>query len=377
MVTKDEQAKWFVKNIVMPENEVIHNPGFVVCKFSDKCQDVFMREFFYPESIFVELEKQIYKKYGNKGTLALYSAGKNFGYNYSKISNFPQINKTPRKDFDNFIYLFMRYAECMLADSMEHKIDYKKKTLTYKTKNYVICSKNGIGCTMLGVWAGFWAYLIDDLTSEGAQPSCEGRGSASCEYIFGAPKYLPVGAMTATNVNLIKRNEQVYRMLNKIRKTTYSKKSFKDLIDSRFIRQRKGDIECLGFRHFLDESSLLYFLECGLDSVEGGSEILFNSAYKFGESLAKKQPKSNEHKSWVSNYLSAMGWGDVLISKQSMQYVVSVRYFPWTELSDSITYSLFRGMVSGLISGFIDKPTKLKQSEVSLANGYMTLTISE
>ena len=98
----------------------------------------------FPEEFLIDLENHIIKKYGEKGKQVLYSAGKKFGYRYSKVSLYPTIRNSSIKNVKDFIYMFLRYMEATYAAELNYKI-YDEKIYEMTMKDYVVCSENGHG----------------------------------------------------------------------------------------------------------------------------------------------------------------------------------------------------------------------------------------
>src|SRR3989338_6942112 len=91
---KERIKKWFMKNVILPNNEIIDKPGFIVYQFNAKAKQAYMREMLFPETILANIEKETAKKYKEKGRRALYRAGKRWGYRFAQGSLFPLRKKT-------------------------------------------------------------------------------------------------------------------------------------------------------------------------------------------------------------------------------------------------------------------------------------------
>jgi hypothetical protein len=378
MVIKDNLVSWFIRNLVMPKNEIIDNPGFIVTQFTDRGKNTFLRELFYPEQIFVDLEKRIIEKYGDTGKQILYSSGKKFGYSYSAASNFSKINSVSKKDFEGFVYLFMRYAECMWANKLSHKMDYSTTKFEAEMDNYIICKKNGCGYLMMsGTVGGFWSYMCEDSSIESIHPKCQGRGDGKCVVLCAPKMYLNGKIFEETDLRVLDSGPK-YREINKIRKTDFATASFKDLIYSKLFKQEKGVISHAGFRHFLCESSMFYFLEKELAKLKDGEAILFDSAFDYGKALASEQGGAKGNmKKYAMDYMSAIGWGDLLISIHNNKYSCVSKFFPWTELASEVHFVLFRGLVSGLLSAYIGRDVRLTGVQTNLLGNFLTVKAYE
>lgn len=378
MAIKDKIVKWFIQNIVIPRQEIIDRPGFIVTQFSDKGKSVFLREIFLPESVILILEKQIVSKFGERGKEALYSAGKMFGYSYAARSFFPKITVSTPNEFENFIYMWMKYAESTTYGKIDYVFDKDARTITLNVENFMVCPQNGMGYfTTSGSFAGFWAYLMDDYSVECIQTKCKGRGDEICIGVAGRNESIQKsGKETIISKNKAPSwNEDVARNINAIRPCQFNTNSFKDLLDSGFFRYEQGLIIKGNERHFLIESSALYFLENQLLTIDKSNKILFDLSFNFGKALSDKGGKDYEHT--ISTYMSALGYGDVYIINKGGKFSVRSDYFPWTPYADKINFAYFRGIISGLLSGFLGKTILLKRIKQDVSLGFLMIDASE
>lgn len=376
MVIKDRIVKWFIENIVIPRQEIIDKPGFIVTQFSDKGKQVFLREIFFPERLFSDLEKEILVKYGDKGRRQLYSAGKVFGYNYCRISYFPTAPTTSKSEFERFIYMFVRYAESMWSKELKYDIDLENRTFEMSADRFIVCRLNGLGHLITeGIIAGFWAYVMADKSIEGVQASCQGRGEDACRLFCAPPKLLEEKRLSfCKETDLEARfDAATYSKLNQISAPERIASSFYDLLNSGFFTYFKGEVRCFDERHFLCEASLFYLLEKMLFKIKNADEIIFDAAFEFGKRLASYDKISEK---FVSDYMSAVGWGEVLVFFRSNKYAVVSNHFPWTEYSNDASFSIFRGIVSGILSS-LGRKVLLKRCHVNMSQGFMQLTVTE
>jgi hypothetical protein len=141
-----------------------------------------------------------------------------------------------------------------------------------------------------------------------------------------------------------------------------------------FFKSKEGIIIRNSERYFLCESSLPYILEkelCGTDL----SDIAFQASFDFGKSIARKENSGNYAK-FITDYLSALGWGDVVLLKDGNSYKVISTYFPWCRFTDSSEFTLYRGFLSGLLSGFIKKDILFKHYKLGKDGSKIALYIS-
>lgn len=379
MAVKDKLVKWFIDNFIIPSTEIIDKPGFIVTKFSEKNRQVFLREIIYPEEIFSNIEKTIVKKFGLKGDKALYSAGKIFGYRYADISFFPSILNSNEKNISDFLYLFVKYAESMWSKEITYEHNLKDGIFELNMDNYIICRKNGLGHVLTeGAVVGFWCFMNNSKNIEGVQTKCQGRGNKLCHLVC-APKDIlkqrKIKYFTVDNFSVPKLGKE-HDILNKIRDTTSNNLSFRNLIDSKIVDYSKGVINFKGNRHFLCEASLFYILEKELIKIKGSDRILFKTSFDFGKKLSSSIEDDNKIK-FIMNYMSSMGWGDIKIIKRKNKFFVISDYFPWTIFYKDISFIIFRGLISGLLSGCSNRNVKLNKIRKDLRDGYFKLIVSE
>ena len=182
MVLQDKIVTWFLQNVIIPRQEIIDKPGFLVTTISEKNQKAYMRDLLLSEGFFEKLEKRVVDQYKDLGRQTLYSAGKKFGYIYAELSRFPQINRVKDRDLENFIFFLVRYIEGTYASDATHELDLKNKTFKIKLKNYIVCRHDGIGLVMTdGGIAGIGAWLYNDTSVEGVQTKCRAGGTTNAK----------------------------------------------------------------------------------------------------------------------------------------------------------------------------------------------------
>jgi len=374
---KDRAVRWFIKNVVMPKQEVMNNPGFIVSQFAEKGTEVYMRDIWIPESLFVEIEKEIVEKFGGDGRQILYSAGKRFGWRYGLVAHFANIHEVSKEQLLKNMYLFIEFVTCIWAKEYEYVPDIDNKTFEAKSEDFVVCEKNGIGHLMSeGCPGGYFAYLMDDPTLEGTHIKCQGKGNEMCELIFAPSEVLKkrgIKHITETNIEGLEQGEN-YASINAIRKPEFAKYSFNDLVDSGLFKHVGNYVMYLDERHFYSEESIIDLLEMEIKKIDGGEDVLFNVCFEFGKKLGKKMGGEQDS---ASTYLSATGWGDILIMKKKEKTMVYSNYFPWTIYSDKINFVVFSGIISGLISGVSNKEIRLKKKDANIEEGYLTVTLEE
>jgi len=362
MRIKDKIISWYIKTVLLPRREIINQSGFICEKMGKG--EIYLREFAFPNSIGISLENNI----GNKKIL--YKIGKFFGWNYAKTSKITTINIVRKKDFLKDAHLMVKYMEAIsFAEKMNEKIDYEKRVFNLEMENSLIYSYNKKGYIFeMGGIAGIWSYATQNKLVE----SVILPKGKKCEVIAAPYDYLVQQGykpIRCTELEAIELTEE-YKEFNKIRPTKYAKHSLKDLIDSGFFKYSHGQVTYKGERFFLCEASFMYILEKELKKVKNGLKVLWDVSFDFGKRLAKLSGRQKPGK-FIMDFFPALGFGDILVSGKD----VFVNYFPWTKWADDVDFTMFRGMLSGVMSGFTGKKVELKNIEKDISQGYLSLHI--
>ncbi|MBU4246169.1 MAG: hypothetical protein ABIF85_02130 [Nanoarchaeota archaeon] len=377
-MVKDEILNWFLRNVYLPRIEVIDKSGFIFVNGNKK----YLRDIAFPEYIFIELEKKL------DGQM-LYTAGKIFGYNYARNTDTLVIGAVDKNKFLNGFYFMVRYIESIsYGRKLNHTIDYGDKIFQMTAKDFIICSKNGIGHTIIeGTFAGFCAYAFSDKSIEGIQLKCQGRKDTLCEVICA-----PSAILAKKGIKQY-ISKEIYDLLidyeylevNKEHKTQFSSYSLKKFIDFGVFKYDHGTIDYKNERFFLCESSLMYIMEKMIVRSKDADKILFNVSFDWGAQIAGKE-KDSEGKSislnmhpeqFISEFMSSLGWGDISVFKKSGKYSVFSNFFPWTKLSKDIKYTMFRGILSGMLTRFFGKKVILSRVKTDISQGYFSVVVSE
>lgn len=377
-MVKDEILTWFLKNVYLPRLEIIDKPGFILVS-SGK---IALRDIAFPEYIFIELEKRI------KGNI-LYSVGKTFGYNYALNTETPVIGNVERKKFLESFYFIVRYIESIsYGRNLKHTLDYENKIFEMRANDFIICSKNGLGRTIMeGTIAGFCCYAFSDKSIEGVQLKCQGRGDSECRLICAPSSTLKQrGIKFASSKNIEDFSiDEKYLRINAERTTQFSKQSIKSLIDSGIFEYDHGTIDYNGERFFLCEASMMYCLETAIKKIKGAKKLLFDISFDWGKTVvsaelngkSKLLSSGKDCEQFISDFVPALGWGDIQISKKSGRYEIISNYFPWTRMDRGVEYIMFRGILSGLLSGFLGRKVVFSKISTSLLQGYFSIAIKE
>ena len=377
MPVKDRVVNWWIQNIIIPQQEIIDKPGFIVTTFTEKKFITYLREFFIPEKLFEIVENTIVENYGDLGRQALYSAGKKFGYIYASLSNFTTVKNSSAEEISKFAYLLVRYIEGTYAQQAEHIADVNRNRFTIYFDNYIVCRHNGIGHIMTeGGITGIWAYGMQKNSIEGVQLTCQGRGDKRCCVICA-----PDNEIREKTKNFFKENNLVelksdsgYKILNEMRETTYAKNSLKDLLDAGFFTYRKGILSYNNHRFFHCESHIIYLLEEEIKKLKNGEKALFDSCVEYGKLLAESYG-NKEFNTFIPDFFSSLGFGDIFV-KDSDKLKISFMYYPWTIYSKESNYIILRGIMSGIVSSLSGKKIRFTNVDVNIGE-FLTIVISE
>ncbi len=380
MAIKDATVSWFIRNVLLPRNEIIDRPGFIVLKIGKKKAITNLREVVIPEGIFAELEKGIVTKHAEKGRQLLYSIGKRFGYRYASASHLPTIKESSEGDFLKFAYFVVRYIESIYSSKMTHEIDMARQLFTLSMNDYIVCSRNGIGHLLTeGSIAGIWAYVVQNMNIEGVQTKCQGRQDAFCEVVCAPRDYFAEKRMKCFSEgrldNLSIRLPQ-YNNINCVRTSKFAKNSLKTIIDAGFIKYAHGTMTYKDERFLLLESSVMYLLEMGLKKLPGGLDLLWRTSFAWGKAFSGKFDKQDPCK-FIKDLFPGFGFGDFFASAEGGKYKITVGFFPWNEWADEVEFVMFRAMLSGIISGMTGKKVELKKIRKSVFSDGFSLVIEE
>jgi hypothetical protein len=164
-----------------------------------------------------------------------------------------------------------------------------------------------------------------------------------------------------------------YFSLNKIVKTSHATKSLKEMVASGMFEYAHGIMKFKGDRYFLLESSCSYLIEEELTRLTSSEDLIFQSAFKFGNSLITR---THQDTKFITDYMSALGWGDVYVTIKDSKYRVISSHYPWTEYSKNSKFIIFRGLLSGMLSAITGKDIKLNEVESSLLAGSLDVIVS-
>ena len=375
MAIRDKAVLWFLQKYVIPRSQIIDKPGFIAFKLSYKTS-IYSRQVLIPESLFINLERKVIDEHGKAGEQLLYSSGKKFGYRFAAMSNVINVNETAEKDFLRYVDVLSKFVEGTYARKIVNRVDIKKSLVNFNFDDFIVCNKTGLGYMFSsGGIAGIWSRMICNPEIEAFQDKCQGRGDEQCN-VVSAPadtlKEMGYNAMKETGLAGLEM-EANYRNMNEIRPVRFARNSIRNYIESGVFGFDQGIISYKGNRYFIVESSLNYMIEMALKGLKGGPGMLFNIAFDYGKSL----PSGINKPKFITDFMSALGWGDVVCLKRGGDYEVCAGCFPWTKWYKDTDYAVFRGMVSGILSSGQQGKIVLKNHKTQALGSQMNLICRE
>lgn len=354
-MSKEKVLPWFLEKILIPGNEIVNKPGYIVTKVTDAKTTIYLREICFFEDVLIDLEKEICKKYGKKGRLALYKAGKEFGYVYSELSLFERYSSGNQKDFEQFFKLFMGYIRTLWFRDYKYEIDCEKKVFTAEFQKHLVCSKNGLGHVLTeGCYAGFWGYLMGDPGIEGKQTKCQGRGDKNCEVIFGPNKLVRAENVPIEAGQLTITRE--YNAINAIRATKHTRSSFIGMLKNKLFKYDNGVAQYNENRIFFIGSNFIYHLERELEKIDPKNSVLFDVCFNIGKECAKPNDEM-----FILEFFSFCGWGEpTIIKDEKGKRVVLNEIYPWFKTKFEHKFVIYRGLLSGMMSRCFSKDIKFQ-----------------
>ncbi len=370
MDIKDNAVRFYIQNFIINKSQNIEVPGFIFFKVSGKTP-IFARQVIIPEDFFINLERSISQK-GKIAQNALYSAGKKFGYHFSLLGSFYNIKDKKGQDLINYINIINKFIEGTYASRIECKINPDQKTCNYNIENFIVLNKLGYGYFLpLGAAAGLMSYFLQDPNIEGVLENFNEQ-SGSGTLLYAPAEYLKNNKkefFSEINLSNLEPTEN-YISFNQVHPIKYSNYSFKSLLNSKYFSFNKGIILNNKERYFILEVTALYLIEKELNNY---SDIIYNSAFNAG--LKMLENVQSPTLKTITDYLSAFGWGDILIIKKDSKYVINVNYFPYTNLYNQINYLIFSGIVAGMLSIITQEHVKFKKVERNITQGYLSVSL--
>ncbi|MEW5996763.1 MAG: hypothetical protein AB1657_04170 [Candidatus Micrarchaeota archaeon] len=365
MGEKKRIRSWFMKNIILPNNEIIDKPGYIVYRFGSKKKNCYLREVLMPESMLAGIETAFAEKYGKEGRKAVYVAGKMWGYRFAATSALPKRGSMPDEALLEVIEAIMRLLESEYSSKVEYRVDLAKSELEFAAKDLLVCKESGLGDFLTGTLNGTWEYMMG-VQTEGVKLACQKRGE-KCVILCAPPESHKKGIAHVVKVPPGLGLEAEYFLMNQPKRAHYAKNSLRDLLENRVIAYEGGFFRYGKSRLVLNEASSVYFLETVLEKLKGGERLLFEVAFKH---CRRCVPGGASSENFLTDILPPFGWGDIHFDGSK---AVCFGY-PWTRYHRETTFPLMRGMVSGILSAG-PRDVELKNSEPVISRGSLDLML--
>ncbi len=371
MEIKDDIERFYIQHFIMSKSQNIETPGFVFFRLSGKTP-LYARQVVMPEDFFVNLEKAMAKR-GPETAGRLYSTGKRFGYRFSMLGNFSTCKDKPGRQLVSYIDVINKFIEGTYATRIGCDIDVDRKSVRYTMQNPVVVDKLGYGYFMpLGAAAGLMSYLFQDPSIEGVLEGFDLKSGMGSLLYAPSVDLISAGKSPSTERDLSGMEPTPeYEEFNRVRKLQYSDYSLRTLLDSKFFTFDRGFMMCGGERYFILEVSALYLIETNLRDYSGE---IYNAAFDVGMQVLKgvKNPTTKT----VSDYMSAFGWGDVLVASKGAAYFANSDYFPYAKFYRDASYLIFSGFLAGMLSTLSGRTVSFSTISKDVRQGYLRVSLS-
>ena len=360
MKITDNIYSLYIRQFLLPKAEDFSHPGYIYTKLSDDFENRKIRDVFIPEGWVSDIEKKTIEKYSSEGDEILYKIGKIGGVTYGKFSELKTINDfdSPKK-LEEYMRLLILFMAGTYGADVDYKIEIEKKLITQSYSNFVVCPHNGIGKLVItGSATGIWAWILQDKTIKGVHSKCIGRGDNVCEIILGPPEeirklgYEPHILTDFESPDL----DQQYIEYNQFHPTEQVSVSLDKLIESNIIQLQDGEITFHGKRFFEWDMHYIYLLEILYPDIDELYKITKEHAKNIGLHIGVKL-----NYGYISEFLGALGWGDILIVEDSKALI---KYYPYTSFYQQSNFTIIKALISGLLSVLTGKEVDLKNHEL-------------
>lgn len=349
--------QWYVHNILSKNLENYDSEGMLVLDINTQAGKVYNRIILVPEDIVINLENELLKKDKNYEK-KLYSIGKNIGYNNAAVFKSPTLSSKNEKEIRKFLSFIINFNFSTWTKNVDiEHLDVRKKEMVLHYKGHVVCHENGKGFILTsGLDAGFASYVFADPKIEAIQKKCEGRGDNYCEEIIGNSSFLKKHHVDSIKAvpKTFRFDERNYKKFNALRKCKYATTSLKKLIEEKIFHLSQMHIRYEGLSFINITDVFLYVLETSLSPKE--KNILYNVSFEVGKSI--KFSDLN----FITDFISALGWGDLLIQSSEREIQLYLNLFPWHYQENMINdFSMISGFISGMLSSLYKKNIKLRK----------------
>jgi hypothetical protein len=368
----DKLYSLYIKNIILPGTEDFSTPGYIFTKLTNDPKQTILRDVFFPEDLIIELELKTVEKRSMEGRKCLYAIGKNCGYTYAKFSGMETIKTKPdKKDIEKYMRLILLFIAGTYGSDLAYELDVERKIHRFSFTEYVVCKKNGIGEIFFsGSATGIADWVQQDTQLEGTQIECIGRGDKRCTLLVALPEKIKELGYTAFEVPElleVKMTEE-YFQFNKPLPTKSVKSSLNELIANKIMTFDNLKLLFNNKRFFECDCHYVYILE----HLYQDDETLFNVSFHFYKQLGE-EIRDKLTKEYISDFLGAIGWGDIIIYSKENVYI---NHYPYTTLYNKTTYPIIRGMLSGFLTALYQEDIRLLKAEPYVDSNTFSLIIT-
>ncbi len=371
MVGLDKVKEFFIKRLLIPNIFRIDIPGYIITRsYSAGGQKISTRTTMIPERFIINLESTADKEMGNSGAESVYSIGKNTGYYFSKIAQFPKDEKT-------YSVLMPSFFGTLFADNIDlqiRKSGNKISQIDLEVDNPAALA-NRFSYFLLGALAGLWSYVLDDTKIECAVKSREENNFFLASSTAKMLKSEGVKDIMTTD-KLVDFDMQAYYLNNKI-PTGLSRDgaTIKKLIDRRVFVYKAARLETNA-----DNCRYLAIESSGISQIDAllPEDVVYGAAYSYFRDLGMKIGSMPEPYEFMAQLLTATGFGVVSIAESGgSRRIVTFNGYPWFSKDlMKTTMPYMRGAFAGFIKGNMKKDVKASFLSSGMVKGAFTLSIA-
>ena len=340
-IDTDPIKEFLIKQVVMPRTMLLDVPGYILAK----SPGAFARYIYLSEPFFVLLESKVADRLGEEGLKKLYGAGKRFGYRFCTLMG---LSKT---DIRFNAKMAFEFSAMFYADSIETKVDLANKVVVADTKDVVVTRVNGSGLSlMVGGAAGLWGYFLNDYD----KIECGVIAKGGNRYIFvcGPPEKLIERGITfyeahgAPDVN----DRTIYILFNQppghIPSSAFNVTKLMHTPPFYYYDNNPWKHALPNVRLVDVEIAYPYELELTV-----GSQIVYEAAKESFKLIGQNVPKQLDSHFFLTNMLTALGYGIVTAERSSDSESFYFSGAPWYVAADKSTFPVIRGAIEGFLEG--------------------------
>lgn len=363
----DSLKDFWIKKILLPKVFRIDIPGYIIGKFyTPTGQNVFVRNIFMPENFFFYLESFSKNLYGEEGLSRLYSAAKKFGYNFAYINKLSTTN--PNFSID----LVIKFFESLYAEELVPEVNTSIKYVELLAKELFVTRLNGEGESIsVGGFAGICSYIYSDFKNIDCGVL---KIDDSYKLICGTTDILDRKKVQHFSFNGdIFLLDSRYKLFNTPIQKPFSIYSLNKFLEGGIFLYKKGSLKfsITDIRFAPVEISLVYLFEKSIDV-----DIIYNAAKTSFTEIGNKIKNIKNSYVFLSEILTALGYGVVNLSVSSTEYNFNFDGFPWSNDADSSKMPFLKGVIEGFLIGQGCENFKVENIKSELTNNKFIVSVS-